>query len=123
MMESWGNEGMVRAAFIQGLDFLFPLVYSGALGLACVIAGEALRRRSWLLAGVSGMLAWGMWLAAGADYLENVALTALLFGGDWAGLAMLATLCAVIKFGLVFLGMVFALYGLVIKLVVPVTSN
>ena len=118
MMASWGAGGITRAAFIQGLDFLFPLVYSGAIGLGCIMAGGVLQGRKWPLAGLGGACAWGVWLAAGLDYIENVALTALLFGAAGDGWAMLAALCAVVKFLLIFLGMVYALYGLVIRMVI-----
>ena len=109
---------MVRAAFIQGLDFLFPLVYSSAIGLGCLMAGGVLQVRKWPLSRLGGMLAWGLWLAAGFDYIENFALTALLFGTEGATWAMLSTVCATVKFLLIFLGMVYALYGLMIRLVI-----
>lgn len=123
IMSSWGAQGMVRAAFIQGLDFLFPLVYSSAIGLGCVMASEGLQRRKWPLAGLGDVLAWGLWLAAGLDYLENIGLTALLFGAGNDGWAILAAICAVFKFLFIFFGMVYALYGLVVRLAIakPVT--
>ena len=118
MMSSWGADGMQRAAFIQGLDFLFPLVYSNAIGMACIMATSVLQGRKWPLAGLGGALAWGLWLAAGFDYIENTALTALLFGTGGTAWALLSTVCATVKFTLIFLGMVYALYGLMIRLVI-----
>lgn len=118
IMTSWGEDGLVRAAFIQGLDFLFPLVYSSAIGLGCVMASGILQGRRWPLAGSGGMLAWGLWLAAGFDYVENVALTSLLFGAQGDGWAMLSTFCASVKFLIIFLGLVYTLYGLMIRLVI-----
>jgi hypothetical protein len=123
MMASWGSAGVVRAAFIQGLDFLFPLVYSSAIGLGCIMAGVVLQGRKWPLAGLGGALAWGLWLAAGFDYVENIALTALLFEAGGTGWAMLSTVCAVVKFGLIFVGMVYALYGLMIRLAISKTRS
>lgn len=123
IMESWGEAGRGRAAFIQGLDFLFPLVYSSAIGLGCLMAGGVLRGRNWPLAGLGAVLAWGQWLAAGFDYAENIALTALLFGAQATGWAIFATICAAVKFLLVFAGLVFACYGLVIRLVIPKSEN
>jgi hypothetical protein len=122
MMASWNTQGMIRAAFIQGLDFLFPLVYSSAIGLGCVMAGAVLQGHKWPLAGLGSVLAWGLWLAAGLDYIENIGLTALLFGAESDGLAMLSMGCAVVKFLLIFLGMVYALYGLMIRLAIAKPS-
>ncbi|MBN2146380.1 MAG: hypothetical protein JW726_03285 [Anaerolineales bacterium] len=118
ILESWGAPGQIRAAFIQGLDFIFPLVYSSAIGLGCLLAGSVLQRRRWPLAGLGNGLAWGLWQAAGFDYVENIALTALLFGIGGSGWAMLSAVCALVKFLLIFIGMVYALYGLVIRLVI-----
>jgi hypothetical protein len=119
ILASWGSDGQIRAAFIQGLDFLFPLVYAGAISLGCIMAGEVLQARKWPLARVSGLLAWGMWLAAALDYIENIGLTSMLLGAEGSIWAPLAALCALIKFGLIFLGLAYTLYGLVVRLVVP----
>jgi len=123
MMESWGRLGLVRAAFIQGLDFLFPLVYSSAIGLGCIMAAGVLQRHGWPLANMGTTLAWGLWLAAGFDYIENIALISILFGAQGATWSSLATICAFVKFLLIFLGMVYALYGLLIRLFIPKVEN
>lgn len=123
IIEAWGQEGLVRAAFVQGLDFLFPLAYAGAISMGCILAGGALKSRNWPLARVGGTLAWGIWLAAGLDYIENMALTALLFGAIETGWAMLAAICAGIKFLIIFAGMVYALYGLIIRLTISKSSE
>jgi hypothetical protein len=117
-MVSWNTQGMIRAAFIQGLDFLFPLVYSSAIGLGCVMAGGVLQVRKWPLAGLGNTLAWGLWLAAGLDYIENIGLTVILFGAGSDGWALLSMVCATLKFLLIFLGMVYALYGLMVRLAI-----
>lgn len=119
MIESWGTAGLVRAAFVQGLDFLFPLVYASALSLGCLMAGDVLAVRKWPLAGAGRTLAWGIWLAAGLDYVENIGLTLLLLGKGGDVWAMLAAVCAALKFGLIFLGLVYAMNGLTIHLAIP----
>ena len=119
MIASWGAEGRVRAAFIQGMDFLFPLAYASAISLGCVMAGSVLAGRKWPLAAAGSRLAWGIWLAAGLDYIENIVLTAILLGAGADGWAMVAAVCAAVKFGLIFFGMAYALYGWVIHLAVP----
>jgi hypothetical protein len=119
ILASWGSEGQIRAAFIQGLDFLFPLVYASAISLGCIMTGEVLQARKWPMTGVSVLLAWGIWLAAGLDYIENLGLTAILLGVEGSIWAPMAALCALIKFGLIFLGLAYMLYGMVVRLVIP----
>jgi hypothetical protein len=117
MLDSWNTNARTRAAFIQGLDFLFPWVYSSALALGCSMAGDVLRSRKLPLAGLGNALAWGQWAAAGFDYIENVALVILLFGTAASPWPQIAALCAGIKFVLIFLGLAYAFYGLAMRLV------
>jgi hypothetical protein len=42
VISSWSPEAQIRAAFIQGLDFLFPLVYAAALSVGCLLAANSL---------------------------------------------------------------------------------
>jgi small-conductance mechanosensitive channel len=115
ILDSWDAAAQVRAAFIQGLDFLFLIVYSTTIALACLWAGKTLKRAGWAPAGLGIPLAWGLWIAAICDAVENYALVRMLFvsiTSPWPGIA---AVCAVIKFALIFLGLVYALYALVIK--------
>ena len=116
MLDSWDAQAQVRAGFVQGLDFLFLLVYSTTIGLACLIAAGALRRLGWPLAGLGSWLAWGLWLAAAFDFIENVALVLLLFGSMHPAWPPLAAYCASAKFALLFLGLVYVFYAAVIHL-------
>jgi hypothetical protein len=116
MLSSWGSAAQLRAAFIQGLDFLFPLVYSTALGIGCILAAGVLRSRGRPLARLGAPLAWGLWLAAACDYIENIALVILLFGRVVSPIPEIAGVCAVIKFTLILVGIVYILYGLVMRL-------
>jgi len=45
IISSWNTDAQLRAAFIQGLDFLFPLLYSSALGLGCLMTARILHSR------------------------------------------------------------------------------
>jgi hypothetical protein len=117
MLASWDADARVRAGFIQGLDFLFPLVYSTTFGLACSWAGGVLRSARWPLAALSIPLAWGQWLAALFDAIENIALVILLFGALASPWPEVAMLCACLKFGLLFIGLIYAFYGLAVRLV------
>ena len=121
MLDSWSPEGLVRAGFIQGLDFLFPLAYSTTVGLACIMASAVLERRRQAVSRFGAPLAWGLWIAALLDYLENFALVTLLFGWVQSPWPQIAAVCAAIKFALLLLGLVYAFYGLAMK-AVPASS-
>lgn len=115
MLNSWDSGAHARAAFIQGLDFLFPAVYSTTLALGCIMAAGTLSARHLPLARWGSALAWGQWAAAIFDYLENIALVILLFGPSVAPWPQMAAVCAIIKFGLLFAGLVYGFYGLVMR--------
>ncbi len=125
ILESWSHAVKLRAAFSLGLDYLFMPLYAATIGLACRWASEVLSRRRWPFEFLGGWLAGGLWLAAGLDAVENIALTALLFGAFDPFWPITAYICAAVKFGLVFLGMVYAFLGLIVRLVVkpPAAKN
>jgi hypothetical protein len=117
MLDSWDQTARLYAAFGLGFDYLFMLAYSTAIGLACLMAGDALRRRGWPLAQAGRLLAWGLWLAAILDGIENVALSVILLVAVASPWPELARWCATFKFGLIFLGLVYAFLGLAVNLV------
>lgn len=119
ILASWDASTQVHAGFALGFDYVYLLFYSTTIGLACILAAGALRDRRWPLASAGAPLAWGLWVAAVFDAVENLALTLLLFGDLVSPLPEIAFVCAAIKFGLIFLGLVYALYGAVIRLVFP----
>jgi len=119
MLDSWDSGAKTRAAFIQGLDFLFPLVYSTSVALGCLLTAGVLTSRRWPMASLGTPLAWGLWAAAGFDYVENIALVILLFSPAASPWPQLAAACAVIKFGLLFLGLVYCFLGLAVRLTPP----
>lgn len=117
ILDSWNALAKQSAAFNLGLDYLFMLTYSTAIGLACVWAATAVRSISWPLAGLGVPLAWGVWLAATLDAVENLGLTMILLT-DTAASAWprVVQVCALIKFGLIFIGLVYVFYGLAVGL-------
>lgn len=115
ILASWDAAAQVHAAFIQGLDFLYLAIYSTTIALACLWAGETLKRATWPPVSLGLFLAWGLWFAALCDALENFALVKMLFGSISSPWPQIASVCAVIKFALIFLGLVYALYALVIR--------
>ena len=115
IINTWDAADKVRAGFSLGFDFLYMPVYSTLIALACVWAAGVLALRQWRTTGV--LLAWGLWAAALLDAIENVALTVLLFGTVANPYPQVAQVCASIKFGLILLGLVFALVAAIIFLV------
>jgi hypothetical protein len=112
---SWDLDARLHAAFSLGLDYLFMLVYSCTLALSSLWAGDRLRKLHWPLAGFGVPLAWGSWLAALFDSLENLALILLLFGQKATVLPAVAALCAYLKFALILLGMAYTFFALVVS--------
>jgi hypothetical protein len=123
ILSSWEASAQLRAAFIQGLDYLFIVIYSTMLALGCVWAGRILKKRAWPLASLSAWFAWGQWLAAGFDTVENVALLAVLFGRMASPLPQVAWVCATLKFTLILIGIAYIFYALVAYLATPVPSQ
>jgi hypothetical protein len=115
MISSWSIDAQLRAAFIQGLDFLFPLVYSAALGLGCLLATNVVKARGKPLNGLGVFLAWGLLLAALCDYIENIALVTQLFGRIQSPYPEIAGVCAVIKFSIILVAIGYILYGLLVR--------
>jgi hypothetical protein len=116
MISSWSTDSQLRAAFIQGLDFLFPLIYSAALGLGCLLAVNVLKARGKPLSGFGVFLAWGLLLAAVCDYIENIALVTQLFGRVQSPYPEIAGVCAAIKFSIILFAIGYILYGLAVRI-------
>jgi len=116
MLDSWGSQGLARAAFIQGLDFLFPATYSTMLTLACLMASSTLAGAGWPLARLGRPLAWAQWIAALFDYIENISLVVLIFGPVAAPWPQIAAVCALIKFALLTIGIAYGFFGLAARL-------
>ena len=111
IVASWDSDARLRASFGLGLDYLFMPLYSTTIGLACIWGADILRRRHWPLASLGVPLAWGLWAAALCDAVENVALTVMLWHGVGAPWPTVSSICASIKFALIALGLVYALYA------------
>jgi len=118
ILSSWDDDTRMRAAFGLGLDFLFIPVYVGALTLGCALSSRNIEKRSWPLTQLGNALAWGVCLAGFLDVIENVSLLLILFDEAASPWPQIAATCAMIKFSLIFLALVFALYGGVVSLVI-----
>jgi hypothetical protein len=113
ILAAWDVRAQKYAALGLGLDYVFMLLYSTTIAVACLWAGETLRAQRWPLGSLGTGLAWGQWAAAILDAVENIALIALLFGSlSFSRWPELASIYAWLKFSLIFLGLGYAFYGL-----------
>jgi hypothetical protein len=108
ILHNWGPQGRTYAGLNLGLDYLFLCAYATSIGLACVLVGRRFKPGSPLHA-VGLLLSWALVLAAALDALENYALIRLLLGSTGGALAALARSAALVKFLLVFLGILYAI--------------
>ena len=108
MINSWDAQAKIHAGLSLGLDFLYPFIYAMAISLAVVMASG--RFNGWLQ-NLGSLLAWGVWVAAILDYVENVGLIMLLLGSTNELWATAAYWCAAVKFLIIILAILYALLG------------
>lgn len=113
ILNSWDDEAKIYAGFNLGFDYLWMIFYSTTIALGLVWTADAFNLKGTLGAALN-LLAWGQWLAALLDALENIALTVMLFGQAAAPWPQIAYWSAVIKFALVILGILVILGGAVL---------
>ncbi len=105
----WDFSERLWAAFSLGLDFLYLVVYSTLLALGCLCIANKLQGN--LLAKLGIPLAWGQWLAASFDIVENILLLAILLNSQSQVFALAAMLCAILKFALIIAGLLYIVIG------------
>jgi hypothetical protein len=115
VIKSWREVDKQWAAFSLGLDFLYLVVYSTTISLACIWAANVLESHGALLASIGVWLAWGQWLAALLDAVENIALVRVLFNEGTDVSPQIAKWCATAKFTLIALGLLYGVVGLVVQ--------
>jgi hypothetical protein len=109
ILASWDLQAKLIASLSLGLDYLFLVVYSTAIGMGCIWALSAfLDGRSFLVT-TGVLLAWGQWFAALMDGVENAALIKLLLGDIQSPWPQIAKICAIIKFALIALGLTYVI--------------
>lgn len=113
ILDAWQAEGVVEnAAFINGLDFIYPLLYAAAIAGACVAAAGAFRRRGrerLALAGIA--IAWAATTAAAFDWVEDIALAVILLDGPASPWPQVALAAAIPKFAGTGAGLIYAIAG------------
>ena len=113
ILTSWDPTTRIYAGLNLGLDYLFIGTYVGAIGLGCMLVAENLDRHGRLLGAAGMLLSWGMLLAGALDCVENYALIKLLLGSRANILAVIARFCAIPKFLIVLLGLLYVILGAV----------
>jgi hypothetical protein len=108
IISSWNSTAQLYAAFGLGFDFLFMPLYATAIALGVLLAAG--RHPGWF-ASLGAWIGWGAFAAALFDAAENVCLFNLLLGNGDASYASMAALYATLKFGLILLGIGYALIG------------
>jgi hypothetical protein len=113
ILSTWRAEGVLDdAKAIQVFDLLYPLIYAGALAGGCVAAAGAWARAGRPRIAAAGIaMAWVAFAAAGFDYVENLALDISLWNEPASPWPQLALGAAVLKFGAIWLALLFALSG------------
>jgi len=115
IINAWDMQDRIRAGFNLGLDYLYMPVYSTLIALVCVWGAGVVASRQWRATGL--LLGWGLWIAALFDAVENAMLAVVLFDTVAAPYPQVAQVCAIFKFGLIVLGLVFAAVAAVVYLV------
>jgi hypothetical protein len=110
ILNSWDAEAKIYAAFNLGLDYLWMIFYSTTIALGLVWTADILELKGASLT-FFHLLAWGQWLAALLDALENTALLVMLFDQATSPWPIIAYWSAVIKFTLVILGILIVMGG------------
>ena len=108
MVASWDARAQLFAAFGLGFDYLFMPSYAFAIALACLLAAG---RHAGAFAKISAWLGWGAFLAAIFDSVENIGLWNSLLGPVGATWPQVSYWCAMFKFALILLGILYGLVG------------
>ncbi|WP_374595025.1 hypothetical protein [Aquabacterium sp.] len=95
ILHAWSPHARDLALLSLGIDYLFMLLYPGAICLALLLARARTPGRA---RAVTGMLAGLIWLAALADATENFSLIQMTLAADVRVWAWPATVAATVKF-------------------------
>ncbi len=109
MVSSWDCEARIYAGISLGLDYLFVVLYAGALSLGCILVSGYFN--STLMVKTGLYLSWLPFLAALLDCMENFALIRILLGNNDQTWPLVSFYCAVPKFAIVIVGLFYILSG------------
>lgn len=115
ILRSWGLDGLVRASFSLGLDFLFIPVYTVTIGSWIAIAHSAMEKRKLRYGSIGSLIAWGIFAAGIFDMIENIALLIILFDEVNAPWPQIAAWFSGMKFVLIILGILYLILGAMVS--------
>lgn len=120
ILKSWTDKGIAIRNVLKSvqIDNIFLFVYSTTLALICVMAANVWGSRGLLNQNFGLLLAWGQWLAALLDLIENFALETMLKGRVEALFPQIAAVCAIPKFILILAGVSYGLLAVVFQIMV-----
>jgi len=104
---SWDERADLFAAFGLGLDYLFMPFYALMIAMATLLTGG--RHASGWMRVLGAITGWGVLAAAAFDAVENFSLWKILQGALVQPWPEIAAVCAKIKFGLILIGLLYAL--------------
>lgn len=111
IIRSWEGESSTWAGLNMGLDFLFLILYSTSIALACFLISDMFGVEHPVQRSLAHYMGWGALLAGFLDILENIALILLLTGSELTCLPIWAKWLAIPKFILVILSLVVVVNG------------
>lgn len=110
LLRGWTEMQRRDAMLVQGLDYLFLVLYSTALAAAALLLGRRARKAKPRLAALATPLAWGFTLAGVCDAIENTPMTLMLRSGEANAAGAMVTLgFASAKFILLLIGIPYLL--------------
>lgn len=113
ILDSWDEHARLLAAFSLGIDYLFMLFYALTIALATLVVAE---RQPGKFSYLGSWAAYGIFIAAILDAVENFGQWQQLFNGQIASWIMiLVGICATIKFTLLITTLSCTLLGKVLQ--------
>lgn len=123
MLASWDSRARLYAALGIGFDYLFMVSYALSIALACVRVASRFSGRQAGLLRIGIVLAWAQPIAAVLDAAENYALVHIVLGSLDHAWPEFAYYCAVPKFVIVTLGLIYVIMGASISLAGSMRRN
>ena len=119
---AWGSEGKQQIAFGIYLDFLYIIAYGFFIAGCLLLATRALDEGK--LQNIGLVLVISPFIAGILDIIENINLLAMIYNDAFIDLGspLIASICATIKFGIIFLDIIFWLIELIAILVQKIKS-
>ena len=113
ILTSWDAIARASAGMSLGIDFLFLLVYTSFISLLIHKLNERLWKHSNMYK-AGHVFMWGVFLAGLFDCIENLALIQLLLGDLQQIWSSMAYYFAILKFGLLTLGILYIIINMVL---------